>query len=59
MHGPEAQPLDLLMFKETFVYPDNVSVSESNSDNANLLLCSAEVNLIESLDSDQRGTNQQ
>jgi len=47
------------MFKETSVYPNNVSVSENNSDNAKLLLCSAEVNLIESLGGDHRGTNQQ
>ena len=47
------------MFKETSVYPNNVSVSENNSDNVKLLLCSAGVNLIESLDGDHRGINQQ
>jgi len=47
------------MFKETSVYPNNVSVSENNSDNVKLLLCSVGVNLIESLDGDHRGINQQ
>ncbi|RCV09075.1 hypothetical protein SETIT_1G377700v2 [Setaria italica] len=57
--SPEAQPQDPLMFKESLVYPDELSVSENNSDNAKLLFCSTKVNLIESLDGDKRGTDQQ
>ncbi|XP_062221398.1 uncharacterized protein LOC133920843 [Phragmites australis] len=57
--SPESQPQDHLSFKEAFVYPDELCLAENNSGNAKSSLCSAEVNLIEFVDSDQRGTPQQ
>ncbi|OEL20455.1 hypothetical protein BAE44_0018524 [Dichanthelium oligosanthes] len=57
--SPEAQPQDSLMSKESLVYPDEASVSENNPDIAKLMLCFTEVNFIEFLDGDQRGTDQQ
>ncbi|KAF8691829.1 hypothetical protein HU200_040232 [Digitaria exilis] len=57
--SPETQPWNPLMFKESLVDPYEVYVSDNISDNAELLMCSTEVNLIESLDGDQRGTYQQ
>uniref|UniRef100_A0A0A8YZS9 Uncharacterized protein n=1 Tax=Arundo donax TaxID=35708 RepID=A0A0A8YZS9_ARUDO len=57
--SPESQLQDPSSFKEAFFYPDELCVAENNPDNAKSSLCSAEINLIELLDSDQRVASQQ